>query len=297
MPARTSANPHRGRPRRSRTLGQPGRYNSYRAGAVPLRPIPRRASRDFARRWLRQGFLIGLLIYAQLLFFFSSPLQARTIWVAGNRRITWDQIVRRTGLKPGDHLWAHSPHQVSAEVERLHELKDVHVSYGLPGRVEIQVTERQPLFQVSTNQKRPRWFAVDNEGVVLHPTRTLDLSLPRLLLDLPLQPNQRIHLSNLYLVSAAAAKIEHNLPGKVWYYRLDARGGLSFRSFSHHRKLDVQVGGLDNLAHKIAILKAILDGLTTGQEIASIDLRYSSPTVRYLAPPAAPVQPKTIKPS
>ena len=285
------------RPRRQRTLAQPGRYSAFRSNAAALRPIPRKASRDFARRWLRQGFLVALLSYAQLLFMFSNTLKVQSFWVAGNHRLETAAIVQQSGLATGSFLWSHSPAQIATRIEKLHEIKDVHVRYGLPGRVEIELTERQPLFQIASSGKRPQWFAVDAEGVVLRPIQELNPTLPRLLLEQPVKPGDHIHLSNLFTVASAAEKIEHSMPGKVWYYRLDARGGLSFRSFSHHRTLDVEIGSLDNLKHKMQILLALIDHVIGDQQVASIDLRYSSPTVRYVQLPGAKTEAKTNKPS
>ena len=272
------------RPRPSAPLPRPA-PRSRKSISTVYSSRETRAVSETRRRWTRHLFLGGLFILAQLLFAYSQMFQVKDIYVSGNKHVTRDQVIKACGLVNGQYLWKQSPLHVAQALTNLHQVEKATVTFGLPGRVEIVIEERQPVLQVSARSSHPKWFLVDKEGFVLRPLARSQNDLPRLMVEQQLKPGERLHSATLFTCATAAAPIEKAFPGSVWYYCVDDRGDLSFRTFANRTQVDVHIGDLDRLPYKLRVLGAILGEVASKQQVCVVDLRYGSPVVKLLHPP------------
>lgn len=241
----------------------------------------------------RHCFLILIFLVAQAILFTSSLFQVQRIFVAGTETLTSAQVLRQCGLKNGQYLWKQQPGEVANRVAQLRNVASAHVSFILPGQVNITVHERQPVYQVASNKANPTWFAVDEHGLVLRKLKGTSNQYPRLKLDETIEVGKRLHPALIATCSQACGLIEQEFPASIWYYTMDQRGNLSFRTFSRQYPVDVQLGSLENLDYKLKVLRALMNSVMQKQQVAGIDLRFSTPVVRLLHPPKPPETPAT----
>lgn len=239
----------------------------------------------------RHCFLVLMFLISQVILFTSSMFQVQRIYVAGTETLTSDQVLRQAGLKNGQYLWKQQPGEVANRVARLQNVASANVSFILPGQVNITVHERQPVYQVASNTPNPTWFAVDEHGLVLRKLKGTSNQYPRLKLEESIEVGKRLHPALIATCSQACGLIEQEFPASIWYYTMDQRGNLSFRTFSRQYPVDVQLGSLENLDYKLKVLRALMNSVMQHQQVAGIDLRFSTPVVRLLHPPKPPETP------
>lgn len=266
------------------------------------RPLPRpkrqranrntRASNPLSEwRWSvssRHCFLVFIFLLAQVILFTSSLFQVQRIYVTGNETVSEQQVLTQCGLQTGQYLWKQRPASVAGRVAEIQNVARCNVAYILPGQVNITVRERRPVYQVASNRPNPTWYAVDEQGLVLRKLKGTSNQYPRLKLDEEIQVGQRLHPALIATCSQACGLIEKEFPASIWYYTMDQRGNLSFRTFSRQYPVDVQLGTLENLNYKLKVLGALMNSVMLQQQVAGIDLRFSTPVVRLLHPPKPP---------
>lgn len=260
-----------------RRLPRPRRQRSARhAATLPKAPGHFRS---------RHSFLLLIVLIAQGIFFTSSLFQVQQFTVAGLETIQEKQVLKKSELQVGKYLWQTTPGQVAQRVAQLQNVQTSHVAFYLPGRVHITVQERQPAYQVSSNGLNPTWYAVDREGLVLRKLKGTSNQWPRLKLEEHIEVGKRLHPALIATCSQACRDIERQFPASIWYYTLDQRGNLSFRTFSKQYPVDVQLGSTENLSHKLQVLQALMSTVMEKDQVSAIDLRFATPVVRLLNPP------------
>jgi hypothetical protein len=239
----------------------------------------------------RHCFLVLLFVVAQAIVFTSSLFQVQRISVGGLETLSSKQVIQQSGMKQGQYLWMTAPGTIAARLGKLQNVASTNVSYVLPGQIHITVHERQPVYQVASNTANPVWYAVDQHGLVLRKLKGTSNEWPRLKLEEQIEVGQRLHPALIATCNQACGLIEQEFPASIWYYTLDQRGNLSFRTFSRLYPVDVQLGNLDNLPYKLKVLRALMDSVMQKQQVSAVDLRFSAPVVRLLHPPkAAPME-------
>lgn len=269
-------------PSGARRLPRPRRQRSLRKHSSHPRPNPGLRS--------RHAFILFLVLLSQWLFFSSSLFQVQEVKIEGLETLTKAQVLKQVELSQGDSVWKQSPTRVSRAVAQLQNVAQATVSFQLPGKLKITVLERQPAFQVASNSLHPTWYAVDEHGLVLRKLKGASNDWPRFKLEENLEVGQRLHPALMATMALAAREIESCFPASVWYYILDQRGNLSFRTFSKFYPLDVQLGQSQNLSRKLEILRALMVTTVAREEVKGVDLRFSTPVVQMRRVPK-PVKP------
>ena len=144
-----------------------------------------RRRRRALRKIRRAGFWLGVMV---VLIALAGPIAARAgslltasrfaierVDVTGQARLSAAEVVKASGLAPGQNLWNLDARRAAAGVEALPLVKRAEVVRSLPNRVTIYVEERRPFTLV--NAGGLHW--VDEQGVPLGPeTRAVSLDLP-----------------------------------------------------------------------------------------------------------------------
>jgi cell division protein FtsQ len=137
----------------------------------------RRARRVGA--WLAVGVVLaalsGPLASGAASLLTTSRFAIERVEVAGQSRLSADEVVKASGLVPGQSLWSLDARRAVAGVEALPLVRRAEVVRALPNRVTLIVEERQPFTLV--NAGGLHW--VDEQGVPLGPeTRAVSLDAP-----------------------------------------------------------------------------------------------------------------------
>jgi cell division protein FtsQ len=145
----------------------------------------RRRRRRALRRILRVGAWLAVGVGLAAL---SGPLASgatallktprfaiERVEVAGQSRLSADEVVKASGLVPGQSLWSLDARRAVAGVEALPLVRRAEVVRAFPNRVTLFVEERQPFTLVNAGGL----YWVDEQGVPLGPeTRAVSLDTP-----------------------------------------------------------------------------------------------------------------------
>ena len=159
--------------------------------ADPSRAIAgQRLDRRRRRRRLLRGFrrvviwlglpvafvtLSGPLASVAALLLASSRFAIDRIEVAGQSRLSADEVVKASGLVPGQSLWTLDVRRAVAGVESLPLVRRAELVRAFPNRVTLFVEERQPFTLVSARHL----YWVDEQGVALGPeSRAVSVEAP-----------------------------------------------------------------------------------------------------------------------
>jgi len=129
--------------------------------------------------WLGVGVLVAVLsgplttVGASMLK--TSRFAIQRVEVAGQSRLSADEVVKASGLAPGQSLWTLDARRAVAGVEALPLVRRAEVVRAFPNRVTLFVEERQPFTLVNAGAL----YWVDEQGVPLGPeTRAVSVDAP-----------------------------------------------------------------------------------------------------------------------
>jgi len=150
-------------------ISEPAHYAGAQNGFLPLEEALE-GRKPAVRKRLRPGWrvisllFIGLISYALHTAWQSPEYRISSIEVSGIQRISAEEILSLIDLA-GKHIFAVETEDISKEIaSAFPELKDVRVFVSLPARVEIRITERQPMVAWKTNNGI-LW--IDTEGYLI----------------------------------------------------------------------------------------------------------------------------------
>ncbi len=141
----------------------------------------RRALRRIRRigTWLGVGVLLAALsgpvatVAASMLK--TSRFAIERVEVAGQSRLSADEVVKASGLARGQSLWTLDARRAVAGVEALPLVRRAEVVRAFPNRVTLFVEERQPFTLVNAGIL----YWVDEQGMLLGPeTRAVSVDAP-----------------------------------------------------------------------------------------------------------------------
>jgi cell division protein FtsQ len=244
----------------------------------------RRALRRIRRvgAWLGVGLAVaalsGPLVSGAASVLKTSRFAIERVEVAGQSRLSADEVVRASGLVPGQSLWSLDARRAVAGVEALPLVRRAEVVRAFPNRVTLFVEERQPFTLV--NAGGLHW--VDEQGVPLGPeTRAVSLDAPVIsgagaddVVAAGRMPSERVASGVALLRTLMRAQssllseiseVDVSRPEGPVLYMLD---GVEVRIGSEDWE-----GRLGRLGGVLAQLRA------SGQTVTSIDLRFRDQVV------------------
>ena len=241
-------------------------------------------------RWRAVGLRVpGILVLAGLIavIVYGSTDAKFFVYdaeISGNRYVNCGEIYRLSDVHEQHIFWI-QPEEVAERITQIPGIKGVRVRSSLPGKVSIQVVEREPLIVWRTLAHGGDWW-LDDEGIVLpyggdakgpDTIYVVDSSMRQLEHGDRIEPVEIVD----WVQQLAAA-----LPGaRVFYYQEDR--GLHFSQEKLGLPWPVYVGDGENLTRKIQAVQALNDYLTTNNiQAAFVDVRWPDLPV-YGKPPVA----------
>lgn len=117
---------------------------------------------------------LGGVVFAVYQFLFVSEFfLIRGIDVTGNRYVSREAVVHRTGIREGDNMLLISLDGADQALESEPWIKSARVERAYPDRIRIEVAEREPLLWLASEQSNRAW-ALDREAIALPMSRLRD---------------------------------------------------------------------------------------------------------------------------
>ncbi len=244
--------------------------------------------RHFKRR--RRGAVIytpiaALLIIIIVIFGVSIFFRISDIEVKGAKKYTVQQIMSASGIKIGDNLVFIDSGAVEQNIKvNLPYLSDVEIDKIVPDRVEILVTESQPLAVVSFKSS---WWILDQQARVLEKTdsdtaagkiEVTGISPTAVPKGLPISVNDSEQTKLSYLVSVLTAIQNAGIAGDVKILDVSNIGGISF---SYLGRFSVILGSGENADYKMAKLHEVVAELKPDDK-GKIDVSKENPPARFV---------------
>lgn len=230
------------------------------------RPQPRRLA---TAPWLSLGLLI--VVGAAGWYLLTSPdFRVQAADVEGHRLLQPEDIYRTAGVH-GESVFYVNTHQVAERLRQMPLLRDARVAVLLPNRLEVQVTEREPVATWVSGGAR---VGVDEEGLIL-PAQAVnpDAITIEVLAGGPAQPGLQVDVQAI-----AVARELHELRSDWRQFVLSAERGIAIVT---PEGWPVYFGWETTaLARKVALLDRLTPILVSkGEAVEFIDLRF--PTRPY----------------
>lgn len=119
-------------------------------------------------------FIIFGLIILYFILFQSPIFKINTIDIVGNKNISYNDLMRMTGLKKGTSIFKVDETGMENKIKESPYVENVSVNVIYPSKVFIKVDERKIVAQISFNDK---YLYIDTNGVVIKAS-SLDKNLP-----------------------------------------------------------------------------------------------------------------------
>lgn len=101
------------------------------------------------RRWLAAGGVLVILGTSVVFLARSAVFRVQSVVVSGAKRQPVDEVLRAAGIRPGAPMWTLDPSRAGTRVGTLPRIRSVTVTRSWPRRVDIAITERQPVAVVA----------------------------------------------------------------------------------------------------------------------------------------------------
>ncbi len=239
--------------------------------------------------------LAVLLCFAAQLIFFTSPLfKLSQVSVSGNGKVTRDEILALANIVPGRNLLTMDLKAIRERLASISRIRSVEVKWLWPGRVSIQVQEREPAFLVMSESFAGQWFFADQEGKLLdRASGSSEPSLPRLILDYPLRREKPLSPALINSVQRWQKLLDEEeyekIDSMVVAFTSDSGNNLALRCWYRDAPMKIALGrarekvGPDEMAEmgcRLAKLSPLLELLASkNRRIEGVDLRCSEPII------------------
>jgi len=244
----------------SRTHDPPSR----RAGASPSRSSRSRPSalrpRLTRRQQIYAALVVAVLVVAGLLVWFTPLMAVREVQVQGLSSVSQGQVLTALDVPTGTPLLRVDLTAAAARVARLPRVARATVDRHYPSELTVSVTERVPTVFVAKPDGNHLLDATGVDFATAPPTP----GVPRLVLADP-SPNNPLTKAALAVVGALPDAVRTQVDQVVPASVLDVRLILA-------RGRTVLWGAPDDLAHKGAVLAALLSQPGKTYDVSSPDL-------------------------
>lgn len=275
--------------RRIAQIADSRRHLRRGSGSLTYRRAKRKSKKPLAHREIkisRKGplFLMMLFFVSQYFFLQSTLFQVSDVVVEGNEVVPLDSIMANLGLSEHTRFWEVNPVGLKGSVLELHRLQDAEVSMAFPGRVRVKVQERAPSFSAASLDDENKWYAVDQDGVILN-QRAPEKGGFRVMLDRPLRLGAQLSAKELEVILYFQQSLKPTLRDRLRTVKLNKRHEVALKISFKNKYLWVQLGRAEKLSYKLFLLEELLTQLKREQaQVASVDLRYTAPVVRLSKP-------------
>lgn len=261
-------------------------YKSHTESEVPMGNAKPAAKKRFRLRSPKLMKLLGLLVGVLALLYLLGCLpffQVAEITVEGSTALTADKVIALSGIETGDNFFYLDTWNAKKDLLQNPFVEAVKIRRMLPNKVAIVITERKSIGYIVTTDG---YIQVGEDGRLLAIQQTLsNYNLPVISgIDLSELPAIGGFIENEKL--RQALEILQNCDQSLLDNIAELNVGQEYYILAYtNQKLEVRLGGLDNIEQRLQDLNGILTNVV-GTKIASdqilyIDMRYEgSPVIK-----------------
>lgn len=261
--------------------------DDYKSNAERNMPMKNTKTASKKQRRFRRPKLIKFLglavaFFALLYLLGCLPIfQVAEIAVEGTTALTADKVISLSGIQVGDNFFYLNTWKAKKDLKQNPFVEDVKIRRALPNKVTIVITERKSVGYIVTTDG---YIQVGEDGRLLAIQQTLsNYNLPVISgIDLSELPAIGGFIENEKLKQAL--EILQNCDQSLLDNIAELNVGQEYYILAYtNQKLEVRLGGLDNIEQRLQDLNGILTNVV-GTTIASdqilyIDMRYEGSSV------------------
>ncbi len=238
--------------------------------------------------------LIMLAVVAAIVLGVAIFFRVHRVEVQGNTIYSQEQVIQASGVEDGDNLLMVNRAAVAGRIQAMMPyVRDVSVSPQLPDTVVIQVKESDVAVLVRSDTGADWYVNVDGRvmGSGLEGFRGQVVELRGATMTAPKAGEQAVAAEGQGDSLDAALSVIRQMEGTGLLGQVTAiDGSKSFDLILYcGDRLDIRIGGTEDLAYKLQYLGVILDSLEDYQ-MGTIDLTFDVEQVARFIERAAPVE-------
>ncbi len=261
---------------------------SQRSSARRRTKRRRQRQSEYRRSGVFARLMVMLAVVAAVVLGVAIFFRVHTVEVQGNKIYSQEQVVQASGLESGDNLLMVNRAAVAGSIKaRMPYVRDVSVSPVMPDTVVIQVKESD-IAALVRSDVGARWY-LNTEGRVLGSTvegfRGQIVELSGFTITAPKAGEPAVAAEGQAENMEAALQVVHQMEGTGLIGEvtaLDAGKAYDLLLYCDNR-LEIQLGGSEQLEYKIQYLQLVMDELEPYQS-GVIDLTFDVKQVARFIP-------------
>lgn len=242
-----------------------------------LKKIKRKKNRKFRRIFrIFTRFFIFFTIIFLILFAIrhSSLFKVKDINISGIEKVKREEVLRKAKLGPADKFYNISKKDRINSIKSIPYVKDVKLTFNLGGKVNINIVERKPYYQI---QKKD-YNLIDSDFRIIDTTKDKNSNL----MDIYGLDIENLKVGD-YILRDKDSQEKVMLLEKLRDSKFNLEGNIksvslldSISTFVTVDGIKVEFGSYNNIDYKLNMLKLILEDIkNTGKNVSLIEMEKS----------------------
>lgn len=242
-----------------------------------LKKIKRKKNRKFRRIFrIFTRFFIFFTIIFLILFAIrhSSLFKVKDINISGIEKVKREEVLRKVKLGPADKFYNISKKGRINSIKSIPYVKDVKLTFNLGGKVNINIVERKPYYQI---QKKD-YNLIDSDFRIIDTTKDKNSNL----MDIYGLDIENLKVGD-YILRDKDSQEKVMLLEKLRDSKFNLEGNIksvslldSISTFVTVDGIKVEFGSYNNIDYKLNMLKLILEDIkNTGKNVSLIEMEKS----------------------
>lgn len=242
-----------------------------------LKKIKRKKNRKFRRIFrIFTRFFIFFTIIFLILFAIrhSSLFKVKDINISGIEKVKREEVLRKAKLRPADKFYNISKKDRINSIKSIPYVKDVKMTFNLGGKVNINIVERKPYYQI---QKKD-YNLIDSDFRIIDTTKDKNSNL----MDIYGLDIENLKVGD-YILRDKDSQEKVMLLEKLRDSKFNLEGNIksvslldSISTFVTVDGIKVEFGSYNNIDYKLNMLKLILEDIkNTGKNVSLIEMEKS----------------------
>ena len=242
-----------------------------------LKKIKRKKNRKFRRIFrIFTRFFIFFTIIFLILFAIrhSSLFKVKDINISGIEKVKREEVLRKAKLGPADKFHNISKKDRINSIKSIPYVKDVKLTFNLGGKVNINIVERKPYYQI---QKKD-YNLIDSDFRIIDTTKDKNSNL----MDIYGLDIENLKVGD-YILRDKDSQEKVMLLEKLRDSKFNLEGNIksvslldSISTFVTVDGIKVEFGSYNNIDYKLNMLKLILEDIkNTGKNVSLIEMEKS----------------------
>ncbi len=224
--------------------------------------------------------ILCLVLVAVLLFLMSPMFSIKNLSVAGNVKLTPEEIIKASGISKGDNIFAIDGAKAEEGIKKLGPVSGIRIVRSLPSGVTLEVSEKTECGYI---KEKGAYTAIDETGMIIATSSALDAPVPVIngikAVDSERGQYIKIDSDNAKTLSSLVTRMltELKMSGILSHIKtIDVTDLTNIRmTLRTDTLVNMGIDGEDdgdNIEYKIAYLKAIIPKLPQSQNGGVIEL-------------------------